>query len=148
MLAHAKALDIADRLVMPGVTDDVLSAMSLMDMLVLTSYGEGLPNVLLEAQWVGTPVVATDAGGAREAIDPGVTGWIVQDARASQLAEVVLRVAGDQAWRTRAREASPSFVRDKFSIEHMIRATLQAYALDASFRRRGREVAPQFQTGR
>ena len=68
---------ISERLTLAGVTNDVLSAMSIMDVFLLSSFGEGLPNVLLEAQWAGTPVVVTDVGGAKEALDPGVTGWAI-----------------------------------------------------------------------
>ena len=75
VLRAAERQGIAARLTLAGVTSDVLSAMSIMDVFLLASFGEGLPNVLLEAQWVGTPVVVTDVGGAKEAVEPGVTGW-------------------------------------------------------------------------
>ena len=39
---------------------------------------EGFGRVIAEAQAMGRPVVATDHGGARETIVPGVTGWLVQ----------------------------------------------------------------------
>jgi glycosyltransferase involved in cell wall biosynthesis len=61
-----------------------------MDVLLLTSHGEGLPNVLLEAQADGTPVIATDVGGSREAIDVGITGWVVASHRSRDLAERVV----------------------------------------------------------
>ena len=44
---------LVDRVVFAGVSSDILEAISLMDVLLLTSKAEGLPNVVLEAQWVG-----------------------------------------------------------------------------------------------
>jgi glycosyltransferase involved in cell wall biosynthesis len=38
---------------------------------------EGFGRVIVEAQAMGRPVIATDHGGARETIIPGVTGWLV-----------------------------------------------------------------------
>ena len=75
---------------MPGVTGDILPAMSIMDLLLLTSRAEGVPNVLLEAQWVGTPVVTTDVGGAKEAIEPGITGWTCASGRPTDLAREIV----------------------------------------------------------
>ena len=37
-----------------------------MNVFVLTSEFEGTPSVMLEAQWLGLPIVATDAGGTKE----------------------------------------------------------------------------------
>ena len=38
---------------------------------------EGFGRIIVEAQAMGRPVVATDHGGARETIVPGATGWLV-----------------------------------------------------------------------
>ena len=54
----------------------VYSAIAVMDVLLLRSRVEGLPNVLVEAQALGVPVVTTRAGGAPEAIRHGVSGWL------------------------------------------------------------------------
>ena len=86
VLRAAKREGIAERLIVAGVTNDILSAMSIMDVFLLASFGEGLPNVLLEAQWVGTPVVVTDVGGAKEAVEPGITGWPIATNSAAELA--------------------------------------------------------------
>jgi glycosyltransferase involved in cell wall biosynthesis len=63
---------------------------------------EGLPNVLLEAQSLGVPVVAADVGGMSEAVWRGVTGWTVPDADAASLAERVLFCLGAALWMARA----------------------------------------------
>lgn len=115
------------RFAIAGVTSDALSAISMMDALMLTSIFEGIPNVVLEAQWVGTPVVATDAGGTAEAVEPGVTGWLVEDATPAALADRVCQLFAEAPLRHRARQRGPEFVRNKFGVARMIEETWNAY---------------------
>src|SRR6201999_4549389 len=102
MIEAANRLGLRDRLLMPGVREDVLSAISMFDVFVLTSAGEGLPNVLLEAQWVGTPVVTTDVGGAREAVFEGQTGLVGPQDDADAIASLACRILADPGLRARA----------------------------------------------
>jgi glycosyltransferase involved in cell wall biosynthesis len=118
---------LTDRLVLAGVTDDPLSAMTLMDVLLLTSFGEGLPNVLLEAQWASTPVVTTDAGGAKEAIEVGCTGWVAPSNEAFDIGELIVSLHSQPNLLSRARARGPAFVRASFSVEKMISETLRIY---------------------
>jgi len=131
MEAMARSLGVADRLVLAGVTDQILSAMSMMDVFMLTSFGEGLPNVALEAQWVGTPVVATRAGGTGEAISQGITGWIVDEPTAAPLAAQVCRLYADDRLRLAVRDQGPAFVRSRFGLARMIDETWSAYGYAA-----------------
>src|SRR4029078_4819216 len=75
MVSLATRLGIADRLHLPGREDDIGPRYKAMDVVLLTSRHEGLPNVLLEAQSLGVPVVAPDVGGMSEVVAHGVTGW-------------------------------------------------------------------------
>lgn len=126
----AAKLGVAERLVFAGLTDKPLMAMSLMDILLLSSHGEGLPNVLIEAQAVGTAVVTTLAGGAAEAIEPGVTGWLAECPTPEGIADVVTAFAHDRAALELARAAGPSFVERTFGISRMIRETINLYGLE------------------
>ena len=127
----ARSSGLSDRLLMPGVIDDVLPAMQALDVFLLTSYGEGVPNVVLEAQWVGTPVVATKAGGVVEAIDLGSSGWIVDPPDPAQLAERVCWLLHESEARARARTAGPALVRTRFGMQRMVDETIEAYGLSA-----------------
>lgn len=125
----ARDLGIADRVLLPGVTGDVLPVMRALDVFLLTSYGEGVPNVVLEAQWAGTPVVATRAGGVAEALELGVSGWIVDPPDADRLARCVSWLLGDPGARVRAQTAGPELIRARFGLQRMIDETVQAYDL-------------------
>jgi glycosyltransferase involved in cell wall biosynthesis len=127
MKARAKELGLIGRLTMPGVTKDAFSADSMMDVFMLTSFAEGIPNVVLEAQWVGTPVVATNAGGTAETVEQGVTGWILDDPSGQLLAQQVYELYASPALRHTARIRGPEFVRHQFGVTRMIEKTWAAY---------------------
>lgn len=71
-----------------GFLSDIRPALHMADILVLPSYREGFPNVVLQAGAMGLPVIATDINGCNEVIEPGFNGWLVpaRDAQALQQA--------------------------------------------------------------
>ncbi len=76
--------------------DDPLSqaelavAMARARLLVLPSYSEGLPKVLVEAMLCGTPVLATAVDGIPEIVEEGVTGWLAPPGDVDALADKLL----------------------------------------------------------
>lgn len=129
MVKRAAALGIGDRVHLPGAQSNIGSWYRMMDVVMLTSRHEGLPNVLLEAQSLGIPVVAPDVGGMSEVVERGVTGWTVRDADAESLAERVVHCMSDQSWRQVAMQRAPTFVRERFSVSTMLRRNLEVYGI-------------------
>jgi glycosyltransferase involved in cell wall biosynthesis len=111
----------------PGTIENTETGLSLLDVFVLTSAFEGTPNVVLEATCLGVPVVATEAGGTREAIEEGVTGHVVAAADPTEIAKRVLAVLGDAQWRSRVKTEGPRFVEERFGLGRMIKETLALY---------------------
>ena len=60
-----------------GRRDDVPDLMQISSLLLLTSCFEGMPNVLMEAQALGLPVVASNVGGVPDCMIDGETGYLV-----------------------------------------------------------------------
>jgi starch synthase (maltosyl-transferring) len=82
---------------LPGWRPDVWRLMKSANALVLASHWEGLPNVILEAQAAGLPVVATAVDGSQELIRDQLTGRLVPrgdiNAMANALGEILQNTA-------------------------------------------------------
>lgn len=74
-----------------GKVHDVSVYYAAMDLVVLPTYREGFPNVLLEASAMKLPVVSTRVTGVVDAVCDGVTGTLVQPRDAVALAEAIRR---------------------------------------------------------
>ena len=71
------AAGLGGAFVLTGFRADLDRFLPHFDLLVLPSYTEGLPNVVLEACAAGVPVVATAVGGTPEVIEDGLSGFLV-----------------------------------------------------------------------
>ncbi|MGY8635717.1 glycosyltransferase, partial [Bradyrhizobium sp. 14AA] len=132
VFAYAQENGFADRLYMPGTVANAALGLAVMDLFLLTSEFEGTPNVVLEASLVGVPVVAADAGGTRETIDEGVTGFVASSDGPDDLAAKAMRALTDRAWRCRVRDTGPRFVLERFGVERMLIETLDLYNVNKS----------------
>lgn len=104
-----------------GFRSDVPALMALADVYVLTSYGwEGYPISTLEAQAAGVPVVVTDAGGSREAVQHERTGLVVPKCNPGILAKALLRLLQDPELHRRMGEAGRERAHREFNRERMI----------------------------
>ncbi|MFT3735716.1 MAG: glycosyltransferase [Rhodocyclaceae bacterium] len=129
MESFINAHGLKSRVHLPGARPDVATPLSAMNVFVLTSEFEGTPNVILEAQWLGLPIVSTDAGGARESFAEGHTGFLASTGTAEEIAALVSRYVGSLADRAGAEKLGPDFVRDKFGLARMVRETIALYDL-------------------
>ena len=91
---------------------------------MLTSQFEGTPNVLIEAQAAGIPVVAPNVGGVGETLLDGTTGILVPNRKPSSFARAVLQMLHDPEWRERAAIHGPLFVAKRFGQQRMIDETI------------------------
>lgn len=121
----AAELEISDRILFVGSSNRVGYWMSKFDALVLLSRYEGLPNVLIEAQYMGVRVVTTPAGGAAECLVDGVTGAVLDCAEQPDLNKVVDAVrnlaeqSGDHALFEEGG-VGRTYLDAHFSIPHML----------------------------
>lgn len=118
---------LADAFRFPGTKDRLRPYYEAMDIVMLTSTTEGLPNVVLEAMACGRPVIAPAVGGIPEAIEDRVTGVLVASREPGDFAAAALNLVNhpDQAARI-ARQAAIS-ARERFSLPAMIEAYQSLY---------------------
>jgi glycosyltransferase involved in cell wall biosynthesis len=123
LVQYAARLGLDGRVTFTGFRRDVPDLLSEIAVSVLPSVGEGLSNSILEAMAVGVPVVATDVGGNREAIQDGVTGFVVPPRDAPALARGICQFLEDGGLASRFASAGRQRVAEHFSLERMVRDT-------------------------
>lgn len=69
--------------------DEVPAMLAEQDILVLPSYREGYPGVVIEALFAGLPVIATNLRGIREMVSDGVAGFLVEPKSVSSLVDAI-----------------------------------------------------------
>ena len=111
----ARSLGIADRTFFIGRCQDVGSVLSISDVCVLSSSSEGFSNAILEYMAAGRPVVATDVGGAREAIVHGDTGYLVPVGDHDQMADHIISLLLDDDIARSMGESGRRRIDEKFS---------------------------------
>src|SRR3954453_1044092 len=109
--------------------NDMPAAYMLSDVVVSASNEpEGFGRVIIEAQAMGRPVVATDHGGARETILPGITGWLAAPGDLQALAQAVGEALTlDNEARSAFARRAMSHIASDFTSERMCARTIAVY---------------------
>ncbi len=115
-----------------GASGDVAAALGEMDLLVLASDHEGMPNVVLEAMATGLPVVATDVGSVAEAVEDDRSGRIVCRDDPQRLSSTVRELVEHTQERHRLGSAAATRVRAEFSPQRLTTAMNELYGLVGS----------------
>lgn len=119
----AVELGIAGRVTFAGFRTDMRGIYNSLDIVAQSSLTEGMPNVILEAMAMLVPVVATDAGGTGELIEPGKHGWLVTagdaDALADALHEAIIHPKITSRLADAARERVVSTFDSRIRLERM-----------------------------
>jgi colanic acid/amylovoran biosynthesis glycosyltransferase len=108
-------------------SEEVVRRLQASDALLLPSLDEGLPTVVLEAMACGTPVVATDCGGVREAVTDGVEGFVVQPRDAEGLAQALERLWREPELRERMGDAGRRTATSRFTLKRQLDEFLALY---------------------
>ena len=127
---YAQTLGISERVLFVGASQCVGYWLTRMDVFLLLSEHEGLPNVLIEAQLAGVPVVTTPAGGAPEALLDGVTGTVLPSATEvmpAMTADAVLRWFRTGDDKRTAAQTTAAWANANFSPERMLELTAMLY---------------------
>ena len=111
-----------------GFRDDIPEVLAEVDIVVLASLREGLPQSLTEAMIAGKPVVATPVGGIPEVVRDGETGILVRPASPQDLADAIRRLLRDEGLRRLLGERAAKELGAEFSRARMIQLYDQLYA--------------------
>jgi len=111
-----------------GHVDDMLPLLQQSDIVVLPSYREGTPKILLEAASCALPIVATDIPGCRGVVEDGVNGYLVKVKDSVQLQQAILKLCEDADSRVVMGKRGREIIQAGFSSEIVIRNTLNVYS--------------------
>lgn len=120
--AYAETLGIKQNVLFLGMRRDIPALLSVMDIFVLPSRWEGLPNALLEAMAGSRPIIATDIPSFREIIDTKDVGFLIPPGDSAALSEAIRLLLEDK----RLRESMGKVARERASLFD-INSTVNAY---------------------
>ena len=127
LVKSVERLGLAGRLFILGQVDEPATLLKCLDIFVLSSWGEGMGSVLLEAAACGVPVAATTAGGIPEIVADRSSGLLAPPRDPEALAGALARLIDDPALggrlAARAREDLPNF-----GLQRMARRMEDVYA--------------------
>jgi glycosyltransferase involved in cell wall biosynthesis len=125
--ALAARLGIGEDVFFTGRCGRVGDLLSVSDVCVLSSKAEGFSNAILEYMAAARPVVATDVGGAREAIEEGETGHVVAPCDAEAMAARIVELLRDPSRARLMGERGRRVVEEKFSCAAQLARTEALY---------------------
>ncbi len=111
-----------------GKKNNMPEILSQANIVVLPSYREGLPKVLIEAAAAGRAIITTDVPGCRDVVIEGETGSLVPVRNGKLLAQEIIALLADRKKRARMGEAGRKMAEKYFSIDDVIDKTLSIYS--------------------
>jgi glycosyltransferase involved in cell wall biosynthesis len=124
--ALARELDLEDRVRFVGHVEDAMTLMAACDVVAHCSTApEPFGLVIAEAMLIGTPVIASDAGGAREIVTQNVTGQLTPLKDHEALAAAIRRYLDDPQWSRQLAQRAQAWAQEKFSGVAMTAGFLQ-----------------------
>jgi glycosyltransferase involved in cell wall biosynthesis len=126
---QVRALDLEDRVHFLGFRSDIPALMQAMDVVVHTATSpEPFGRVIVEGLLAHRPVVATNAGGAREILEDGRSGRLIPPNDPVALARALRELFENPAAAAAMAEQGRQMARQRFSIESMQQALDQHLA--------------------
>jgi glycosyltransferase involved in cell wall biosynthesis len=106
---------------------NIFDIMGVLDLYVLPSYSESLPNAVVEAMWMETPVIATRITGLPEAVVDGETGFLIPTGDPQAIYEKMKVLLSDPGLRRRMGKAGRRFAEERFSPSALGDGALSVY---------------------
>lgn len=110
-----------------GFSSDIAKVFSDSNIVVLPSYREGLPKVLIEAAACGRAVVTTDVPGCRDAIEPNITGLLCKVKDSKSLASMIEKLIVDKNLRNSMGTAGRELAEKEFDINKVVEKHFEIY---------------------
>ncbi|MBI1806087.1 MAG: glycosyltransferase [Ignavibacteria bacterium] len=123
----ARELGVADHIIFAGNRSDVPQILAASDLFVLPSLFEGMPLSVLEAMAASKAVVATNVDGTAEAVEDGITGFLVPSKNSAALADKIIQLLSDDQLRIEFGKRGRERVCQFYNSEYMARQYSELY---------------------
>jgi glycosyltransferase involved in cell wall biosynthesis len=125
---RVRQLGLYEHIKFLGARNDVNEILNAIDLFVLPSVSEGLPNVLLEAMACRKPVIATEVGGIPEVVRSGENGFLVPPGDSAALQAQLLQCLSQRQKWAEVAQCGRVTVETTFSLERQIAGFESVYA--------------------
>ena len=126
--AQIEHLGLHDRIQLAGYQSNTIDWYRAMNLFVLASLREGLPNVLLEAMAMEVPVVVTRVGGIPQVIRDHENGVLVEPGDAKVLADAIREIVVNQKLASELARKARETVVENYSFDRRMDRMVQLYA--------------------
>ncbi len=120
LIRRAAELKIGSAAIFPGYRRDVRAIIPRLNVVVFSSYREGIPIALLEAMALKRAVVATAVGGIPDVIEDGVNGLLIPSGDGAALVSSVSKLLKDQPLRRRLGEVAADLIEREYTAGRMV----------------------------
>jgi glycosyltransferase involved in cell wall biosynthesis len=110
-----------------GFSNDIAKVFSDSNIIVLPSYREGLPKVLIESAACGRAVVTTDVPGCRDAIEPNITGLLCEIKNSESLADQIEKLILNNELRNNMGKEGRKLAENEFDINKVVEKHFEIY---------------------
>jgi glycosyltransferase involved in cell wall biosynthesis len=127
LLKLCSELGIRSKVHFAGARTDIERVLPVFDIFLLTSHYEGMPVCLLESMVSGVPIVATAVGGVPEAVQDGISGYLIHSRDPDEVAEKVVRLLRNDNLRLKMGKNGRQIYENRFTIERMAEQYTELY---------------------
>lgn len=136
--ALAAELGVAGRVTFLGFQDDLPATLALLDVLVMPSFAEGMPQTIYSAMAMGLPIVASEVAGIGEVLSDDRSALLVPPGDVERLVTALERMIGDEELRSTLAAEARRDLAARFTVER------SAHGMETIYRELAEElVAPR-----
>lgn len=110
-----------------GFREDMPEVLSASHIVVLPSYREGFPKILIEASACGRPIITTDVPGCREAIIPNETGVLIRPKDPHALIEKLNYLLANRSLCSEMGRKGRALAENHYSLEKVVKTHIKVY---------------------
>ncbi len=110
-----------------GNVKNILNLIQKSKIVMLPSYHEGVPKILLEAAACGKPIIASNISGCKEVVENNKNGYLINRAKINEMSKALLKILNNQDLANKMKKFSRKKALKEFSIQKVIDLHINQY---------------------